>query len=145
VQSEEGSTRSSAMLLPNKLVQSDKVKRCDAELSDWINELPSSCTYSNNLAPGNNEATLFVHRSLLHMIYFTTLSALHRPLALLSISTTQSDKSRELQRISRKKVCLASREIIQITNGLYIRGLEKYLPTTGVTALLPALLNTSST
>jgi hypothetical protein len=140
MQSEEGSTCSSAMLLPKKSDQPDEVKHCDVELSNWIDELPSSCVYSNDIAPGSSGAPLFVHRSLLHMIYFTTLSALHRPQALPCTSTTQSDKYRELQDLSRKKVREASRGTIRISQDLYNLGLEKYLPTTGVTVLLPAIM-----
>jgi len=74
------------------------------------------------------------------MVYFTTLSALHRPQVLPSASTTQPDSSRELQDLSRKKVREASREITRISQDLHSRGLEKYLPTTGVTVLLPAII-----
>jgi len=41
IECQEGSTRSSVMLFPKKLDQSDEVKRCDVELSVWINELPA--------------------------------------------------------------------------------------------------------
>ena len=74
------------------------------------------------------------------MVYFTTLSALHRPQVLPSATTTQPDSSRELQDLSRKKVREASREITRISQDLHSRSLEKYLPTTGVTVLLPAII-----
>ena len=140
MQGQEGSTRSSIMLFPKKLDQTNEVKRCGEELSDWIDELPECCEYSDVMSPGNSGPPVFVQRSLLHMIYFTTLSALHRPQVLPSASSTQRDKCRELQDLSRKKVREASREITRISQELRIRGLEKYLPTTGVTALLPAII-----
>jgi hypothetical protein len=140
MQGQEGSTRSSVMLFPKKLDQTDEVKSCDEELSQWVEDLPSSCQYSNELAAGNSGAPVFVQRSLLHMVYFTTLSALHRPQVLPSAATTQQDQSRELQDISRKKVREASREITRISSDLHSRNLEKYLPTTGVTVLLPAII-----
>ncbi|KAH8745864.1 fungal-specific transcription factor domain-containing protein [Hyaloscypha finlandica] len=140
MQGQEGSTRSSVMLFPKKLDQTDEVQRCDVELSDWISELPSSCAYSNDLQDGSSGAPLFVQRSLLHMVYFTTLSALHRPQVLPSAATSQPDSSRELQDLSRKKVREASREITRISQDLHTRALEKYLPTTGVTVLLPAII-----
>lgn len=136
IQSEEGSTCSSAMLLPKKPDQSDEVTHCDFKLSNWIDGLPPSCKYSGNITPGGSGAPLFVHRSLLHMIYFTTLSALHRPQAFPS----KSDKYHELQGLSRKKVREASRGTIRISQDLYNFGLERYLPTTGVTVLLPAII-----
>jgi hypothetical protein len=140
MQGQEGSTRSSVMLFPKKLDQTDEVRRCDVELSRWISELPECCHYSNEMPRGNSGPPIFVHRSLLHMVYFTTLSALHRPQVLPSATTMQPDSSRELQDLSRKKVREASREITRISQDLHSRGLEKYLPTTGVTVLLPAII-----
>ncbi|KAH8682908.1 fungal-specific transcription factor domain-containing protein [Tricladium varicosporioides] len=140
MQGQEGSTRSSVMLFPKKLDQTDEVRCCDVELNQWIAELPEACMYTTDLAPGNSGAPLFVQRSLLHMVYFTTLSALHRPQVLPAAPTAQQDSSRGLQDLSRKKVREASREITRISQNLHSRGLEKYLPTTGVTVLLPAII-----
>jgi hypothetical protein len=140
MQSLEGTTSSSVMLIPKKLDQTDEVKRCDVELAKWFSELPECCQYSNKMPDGNSGPPLFVQRSLLHMVYFTTLSALHRPQVLPSATTPQPDSSRELQDMSRKKVREASREITRISSDLHTRGLEKYLPTTGVTVLLPAII-----
>lgn len=140
MQGQEGNTRSSVMLFPKKLDQTDEVKRCDEELSTWIEELPECCHYSDELGSGNSGPPVFVQRSLLHMVYFTTLSALHRPQVLPSASSAQPDKCRELQDLSRKKVREASKEITRISQDLHQRGLEKYLPTTGVTVLLPAII-----
>jgi hypothetical protein len=137
MQGREGSTRSSVMLFPKKIDQSDEVKSCDVELTKWIEELPTSCHYNTTDAASS---PVFVQRCLLHMVYFTTLSALHRPQVLPSATTTQPDRSRELQDLSRKKVREASREITRISADLHSRGLEKYLPTTGVTVLLPAII-----
>lgn len=136
MQGQEGNTRSSVMLFPKKLDQTDEVKRCDEELQQWVDELPDCCAYSDEMT----SASVFVQRSLLHMVYFTTLSALHRPQVLPSASSTQPDKCHELQDLSRKKVREASKEITRISQSLHTRGLEKYLPTTGVTVLLPAII-----
>jgi hypothetical protein len=140
MQGVEGATRSSVMLFPKKLDQTDEVRNCDLELSQWIAELPEACQYSNELSTGNSAPSLFVNRALLNMAYFTTLSALHRPQVLPSPATTKPDGSRELQDTSRRKVRVASREITRISQDLHAHGLEKYLPTTGVTVLLPAII-----
>jgi hypothetical protein len=136
----EGNTRSSVMLFPKKLDQTDEVRGCDDELSQWISELPRACQYSNELGSGNSASPIFVHRALLNMVYFTTLSALHRPQVLPSASSSKPDSSRELQDTSRRKVREASREITRISQDLYAHGFERYLPTTGVTVLLPAII-----
>jgi len=140
MQGREGSTRSSVMLFPKKLDQTHEVTSCDVELTTWINELPAECQYSDEIKAGSSGPPLFVQKSLLHMVYFTTLSALHRPQVLPATSTSEPDKSRELQDLSRKKVREASREITRISQDLHRSGLEKYLPTTGVTVLLPAII-----
>jgi hypothetical protein len=140
MQGQEGNSRSSVMLFPKKLDQTDEVRRCDEELKDWIDELPEGCAYSDEMDHGRSGPPVFVHRSLLHMVYFTALSALHRPQVLPSASSTKPDKCRELQDLSRKNVREASKEITRISQALHIRGLEKYLPTTGVTVLLPAII-----
>jgi hypothetical protein len=140
MQGAEGATRSSVMLFPKKLDQTDEVSNCDLELSQWIDELPAACQYSNELGLGNSAPSIFVNRALLNMAYFTTLSALHRPQVLPSPATTRPDGGRELQDTSRRKVREASREITRISQDLHAHGLEKYLPTTGVTVLLPAII-----
>jgi hypothetical protein len=140
MQGQEGSTRSSVMLFPKKLDQTDEVERCDDELTQWVNELPACCQYTNEMGVGNSAAPVFVQRALLHMVYFTTLSALHRPQVLPSAAISQPEGSRELQDSSRKKVREASREITRVSQDLHARGLERYLPTTGVTVLLPAII-----
>lgn len=142
MQGQEGNTRASVMLFPKKLDQTDEVQRCDVELSEWVAELTPACLYNNtdSMASANSMDSLFVQRALLHMVYFTTLSALHRPQVLPSASSVQPDSSHKVQDLSRKKVREASREITRISQDLHTRGLEKYLPTTGVTVLLPAII-----
>jgi hypothetical protein len=139
---QEGNTRSSVMLFPKKHDQTDEVKICDTELADWIQSLPPSCVYrspeSEDLA--NGASTVVVQRALLHMVYYATLSALHRPQVLPSAETASLQKCRELQDVSRKKVREASREITRMSQEIHKLGLTGYLPTTGVTVLLPAII-----
>lgn len=143
MQGQEGSTRSSVMLFPKKLDQTDEVRRCDVELNEWISSLPEACQYSTTRPLTHSAQTLFLQRSLLHMIYCTTLSALHRPQVLPAEAPKQphSDTtSRELQDISRKSVREASGEITKICRNLHTLNLDRFLPTTGVTVLLPAII-----
>jgi hypothetical protein len=140
MQGAEGTTRSSVMLFPKKLDQTGEVRDCDLELSQWVSELPPACQYTNEMGVGSSAASIFVNRALLNMAYFTTLSALHRPQVLPSASAGTPDGGRELQDTSRRKVREASREITRISQDLHARDLEKYLPTTGVTVLLPAII-----
>jgi hypothetical protein len=135
--------RTTMMLLPKKLdPETSEVKACDEELQKWVNELPEEAQYSDNLS---GEDTLDLHRALLHMVFFTTLSALHRPQVLPSttgagtpIPTKQLGG--ELLDVSRRNVRRAASAITSIAQKLDSQNLVKYLPTTGVTVLLPAII-----
>ncbi|EHL03850.1 putative Cutinase transcription factor 1 beta [Glarea lozoyensis 74030] len=122
MQGQEGTTRSSVMLFPKKLDQTDEVRRCDLELKEWLAELPPACVYTEELGPG------------------ATLSALHRPQVLPNAPSDPSALSQLTQDNSRKRVREASKEITRISKQLHVTGLDRYLPTTGVTVLLPAII-----
>lgn len=141
-QGQEGTTRSSVMLIPKKLDQTDEVQHCDEELSAWFAELPLSCQYSATAPSQDDEGAhlLFLQKSILHMVYFTTVSALHRPQVLPAAPTSHPEANRSLQDLSRKKVREASSEITSISSKLSELRLERYLPTTGVTVLIPAII-----
>ncbi|KAH7130774.1 cutinase transcription factor 1 alpha [Dendryphion nanum] len=141
--------RTTMMLLPKKLdPETSEVKTCDEELQKWVNELPTEAQYSDTLS---GDDALDLHRALLHMVFFTTLSALHRPQVLPSTHTgpaavpmpapkqTQNISS-ELLDVSRRNVRRAASAITSIAQRLDQADLVKYLPTTGVTVLLPAII-----
>ncbi|ELR02370.1 hypothetical protein VC83_07759 [Pseudogymnoascus destructans] len=139
---QEGNTRSSVMLFPKKLDQTDEVRDCDSELAEWLVSLPEPCLYR---APTPSDvdagqASLVVQRALLHMCYHATLSALHRPQVLPSAETAAHPQCRALQDVSRRQVREASREITRAAQALFHLQLARYLPTTGVTVLLPAII-----
>lgn len=141
-QGQEGNTRSSVMLFPKKHDQTDEVQVCDTELSNWVAALPSQYSYHTPTVAEVHagSSSLVVQRALLHMVYFATVSALHRPQVLPSAETSSLQKSRDLQDMSRKKVREASRAITTMSIDLHNLCLERYLPTTGVTVLLPAII-----
>ncbi|RAL67667.1 hypothetical protein DID88_008411 [Monilinia fructigena] len=138
VSSEVPSTTSSIMLFPKKSESSDEVERCDLALDDWKNNLPRACVYSDKLKVGNSGRPLFVACSLLHMIYFTTASALHRPRVLPVGPNHQQPET--LFELSREVVTKAAKGTTKIYDDMHRLDLERYLPTTGVTALLPAII-----
>lgn len=139
---QDNNTRSCVMLFPKKLDQTDEIRACDAELAEWLLSLPEPCRYRNpisaNLDAG--QASLVVQRALLHMCYHATLSALHRPQVLPSAETATQPLCRALQAFSRRQVSEASREITRAAQSLFQLQLARYLPTTGVTVLLPAII-----
>ncbi|KAJ9668549.1 hypothetical protein H2201_001191 [Coniosporium apollinis] len=133
--------RTTMMLLPKKLdAETCDVQACDDELQKWLDELPKEARFRDE-SSGNDSIDL--HRSLLHMVFFTTLSALHRPQVLPSTpshSPGSSDDSADLLDVSRRKVRRAAAAITSIVQSLDSRNLVRYLPTTGVTVLLPAII-----
>jgi len=76
------------------------------------------------------------------MVFFTTLSALHRPQVLPSAPTAAptTPEAIELLERSRRNVRRAATEITSLAQTLDQADLVKYLPTTGVTVLLPAII-----
>ncbi|KAA8572676.1 hypothetical protein EYC84_003270 [Monilinia fructicola] len=72
------------------------------------------------------------------MIYFTTTSALHRPRVLPVGPNHQQPET--LFELSRDVVTKAAQGTTKIIDDLHRLDLERYLPTTGVTALLPAII-----
>lgn len=132
----KSSDKTTMMLLPKKLdPEKCEVKACDEQLQRWFDELPSEAQYNEQLS-GNNGIDLC--RSLLHLVFYTTLSALHRPQVLPSIPTISAGE--ELLDVSRRNVRRAANAITSIAQRLDERDLVKYLPTSGVTVLLPAII-----
>ena len=136
-----GTTETTMMLVPKKAAaETCEVRHCDNELESWLTGLPEAAQYrppaTSSLS--NGDEVLHLHRALLKMIYFTTSSALHRPQVLPA--TPVPTVEAELQSLSRAKVRHAAVEITNIAQDLHVLDLTRYLPTTGVTVLLPAVI-----
>jgi len=140
---EEGTTRTTMMLVQKRGdAEYNEVEDCDRELQQWRDDLADEAQY---IVPTKHELnagdeSLVLNRSLLHMIYYATLSALHRPQVLPSTAVPQRTTSTEIIDISRKTVRLAAAEITNIALNLYELKLVPCLPTTGITVLLPAIV-----
>ncbi|KAL2366301.1 hypothetical protein RJZ56_000758 [Blastomyces dermatitidis] len=136
-----GTTETTMMLVPKKASsETCEVQKCDQELEAWLSSLPEVAQYlrPSSSSFANGEEVLHLHRALLKMIYLTTSSALHRPQVLPA--TPSSTVEAGLQDLSRNKVRYAAIEITNIAQHLHTMDLTRYLPTTGVTVLLPAVI-----
>ncbi|PCH08372.1 Transcription factor [Penicillium occitanis (nom. inval.)] len=137
-----GTTETTMMLVPKKSEAGTiQVQKCDEELEQWQANLPTEIQYTplegvSSLSPA--ESSLQVHRSLLRMIYLTTSSALHRPQVLPAMPSPAVEAA--LQEVSRSKVRYAAIEITNTAQRLHQLDLTRYLPTAGVTVLLPAVI-----
>lgn len=139
-----GATRETTMKLVPKKAAADPcdVIRCDRELESWHNELSPDLHYfaseSRERINVNDGEVLNLHRALLTSVYLTAISALHRP--QIMPSTPHLVIAPELQEMSKRKVREAANDVTNIFKDLYAHDLIRYLPTTGVTVLLPALI-----
>lgn len=143
VVSEQGSTKTTVHLVAKRLdPEQNEVQTCNNELQRWKSELAEEAQYVvpswSDVDAGKDAIVL--NRSLLHMIYFATLSALHRPQVLPSTSLPPRQQQTEQLDHSRKAVRLAASEITTIAHRLYDLDMVRYLPTTGITVLLPAII-----
>lgn len=132
--------RTTMMLLPKKLDPATcEVKACDDELEKWLAELPEEAQRQDIFS---GDASIDLNRALLHMVFFTTLSALHRPQVLPSApaATPSTPGAYDLLDTSRRNVRRAATAITSLAQMLDQADLVKYLPTTGVTVLLPAII-----
>jgi hypothetical protein len=132
--------RTTMMLLPKKLdPETCEVKACDDELEKWLAELPVEAQRMDTFS---GDASIDLNRALLHMVFFTTLSALHRPQVLPSAPTAapSTPGAYDLLDTSRRNVRRAATAITSLAQALDNADLVKYLPTTGVTVLLPAII-----
>lgn len=139
----ENTTNSTMMLFPNK--QPDNVEGLHAvnlELCAWAETLPACCQYRplTPLDTQHGRSTIAVQRTLLHMVYYTTVSALHRPQFLPSSPLQAPTTSRQAQEMSRLRVRDAASHITCMATQLHHLRLERFLPTTGVTVILPAMI-----
>src|SRR6201994_2176266 len=132
--------RTTMMLLPKKLdPEASDVRTCDDTLQVWLDELPPEAQHQDSFT-GNT--SMDVNRILLHMVYYTTVSALHRPQVFPGTqpTTPQTPGAVKLLEFSRIKVREAAQNITLLAQALDGAGLVKFLPTTGVTVLLPAII-----
>lgn len=143
VTSEEGNARTTGFLVAKAAdPEVNEVQACDKEIQEWEESLPEEARYVapswQDMDSGNE--SLVLNRSLLHMVYFATLSALHRPQVLPSASIQPRQTHSDLLEHSRKTVRTAATEITSIAYALFNLDMVRFLPTTGITVLLPAII-----
>ncbi|KAL2406065.1 Cutinase transcription factor 1 beta [Exophiala dermatitidis] len=139
-----GATQETTMrLVPKKsAAQPGEVLRCDQELDSWYKSLTCDLHFfapeTHERIASNDGDVVNVHRALLTGIYLTVISALHRPQILPSAPDVQIVP--ELRELSKRKVREAADDITELYQDLVSHDLIRYLPNTGVTCLLPAII-----
>ena len=147
----EGKQTTEFLLPKRRDAEHPEIKRCDAKLNAWLSGLPPDAQLPFNInlfqyprAPAPpHEAPLILNRALLHMVFYMTLSALHRPQASPTESsmTPWEDLCMHGPKTPRDTVRYAAFRITHIAQTLLKQSLVRYLPTTGVTVLQPAIIS----
>ncbi|EXJ80738.1 hypothetical protein A1O3_07022 [Capronia epimyces CBS 606.96] len=139
-----GVTQETTMRLVPKRSAADPcdVFRCDQDLDNWYTGLPRDLHFfapdSRERLGSNDGEVVNVHRALLTGIYLTAVSALHRPQILPSSPLVVITP--ELRDLSKIRVREAANDITDMYQDLFVHDLLRYLPNTGVTCLLPAII-----
>ncbi|KAI3576739.1 fungal-specific transcription factor domain-containing protein [Fusarium oxysporum f. sp. albedinis] len=139
----ENTTNSTSMLLPKqKLDNMECFLSIKLELLAWAEALPPCCRYTPliRLDIKNSNATIAVQRTLLHMLYYTIDLTLHRPQLLPPSPTQVMTSPSVVQGVSRLHVRNATIYITRMASELHHLGLDRFLPVTGVTVILPAMM-----
>jgi hypothetical protein len=128
-------------LLPNP--NPSGFEACRDELLNWLQNLPPDVMHTTpnfkQLSTDGN--SLVIEKAVLHTIFLATLSTLNRPRALLEASTGSSQEHNNSKTISARIIREASADITSIYMDLYKLNLTRFLPTTAVTVLLPAIIS----
>ncbi|EXM17759.1 hypothetical protein RAB80_012917 [Fusarium oxysporum f. sp. vasinfectum] len=139
----ENTTNSTIMLFPNKQLDNvESINKTDLELMAWAESLPTCCQ-NRTLTPLDVEdgrTTIAVQRTLLHMVYYTTISALYRPQFLPSTPFQAPKISSQVQGIAQLRVRDATMHITRMASELHQCCLERFLPPTGITVIMPAMI-----
>jgi len=143
IQTNGGNTKSTMRLVARKDdPESSDVRSCDEKLQEWKAGIAPEAEYKElsmqDMVPG--QECIALHRSLLHMVYFATLSALHRPQVLPSSAWPARKTALVVLDASRKTVRHAATRITAIAQNLLSLDLVRLLPTSGITVLLPAII-----
>ncbi|KAH7189896.1 N-terminal binuclear Zn cluster-containing protein [Fusarium oxysporum] len=131
------------MLFPNK--KPDNMEcflSINLELVAWAEALPPCCRYTPlmplDIKDGN--ATIAVQRTLLHMLYYTIDLTLHRPQLLSPSPIHAMTTPSVVQAISRLHIRDATIHVTHMASELHHLRLDRFLPITGVTVILPTMM-----
>jgi hypothetical protein len=109
-----------------------QILMCDIHLASWVHSLPGSCrnyhpSSSSKKDDVENESIVpFIHRCVLHMTFYTTVSVLHQSKGFVS-----SDG---------RRIYDAAFQITTLAKAIHARKLTHLLPSSAVTAILVAAI-----
>lgn len=117
------------------------VEAVDEELTAWAESLRANCRYqpptASDIASGRGP--IVVQRSFVHMVYHTSVLCLHRPQSLPPLPSQLTTSNKQIQDVWHQRVHESAMQITQMASKLRELRLERYLPLTGVSVILPAM------
>jgi hypothetical protein len=135
-----GTTQETTITLVPRQASEAELQRCSQKLDAWLGNLPEEATCitpreRKDLKAGDD--VLLLHASMLQMIYHATCTALYRPRASSNI-TNALTSAKISTSAAQKKIRDAASEIADTVQRLRNLGLTPYLPTYGLTVMVPA-------
>ena len=122
---------STLLFARSQVMQFDRIMACDRKLQVWYQNRPSTCIYS----PVGSNACV-VNGAFLNLVFFSMVSALHRPLLRSSMLVDFV----EYRMWSQRKVQNAAMETSRMSRDLHQLGLGRFYPGAGALLQLPAIL-----
>jgi hypothetical protein len=137
---ERSSQTNDLMVVPRGPSERHKeLLHCDKELEDWYQNLDQEVRLATRDAvEGVSTNSQGIHSSILIMIHLTAVSVLHRPQVPQSCASGLD--LAQAQNLSKEKVKAAARKITKMLHTMLRRDQVRFLPTSGVPALLWASL-----
>lgn len=131
------STEAIILYKPKTLhINADQIAVLQNDLDWWYRNLPVSCWLSTSATGGEPDGTvedaLFIHRSVLRMIFLMATESLNRPQTLLKTKTGSEQQSTS-------RVNEVAEEMSEMTRGLQQRNLVRFLPPLTVNCMLLTL------
>lgn len=135
-----GTTADSIMLYsPKKFnIEAKEILELQDELERWHRTLPISCQIRTwDIGHQPEEIFLHLYRSILSMMFWMALEALHRPTTLAKDASTSL--SNILQQSHRPRVKEAAERMSELIQSLREKDLVRFLPPISVAFMLPAI------
>jgi hypothetical protein len=133
-----GATHKTTIALIPRQASEAELDRCNQKLEAWSSNLPKEAQF---IAPdgqtlNDEDRVVLLHAAMLRMTYHATCTTLHRPRVLTSSSSKKP--AAPSWTISLQKMQDAASGTADIMHSLYRLALTKFLPTSGLTVVIPA-------
>lgn len=138
-------TRSVAAIIEGNLEVFEGLHR---ELVAWADTLPMPCRYRTlqRTETEQGRTAVVMQRSLLHMLYHTTIGKVYHPLVRPPRVPDPKNPGAEptpeqhIYQVARLKCKEVAADITRMAGEMHQFELDRYFPTTGVTVIMPAML-----